>query len=178
MKDGTIIAFSSRFGIKHFLYYPFRYLIQLFTGSRIEHLGIVSFGDLYEARTPQVIKSNALERVKNTADHIKVFKYEPNFNLNDSQKVALYRDLQAQLGKKYGIIDAAFSAIDRLPLFRLFLSKDKAISEKQFCSKLCAIAYQKLGLISNRINSSRLHPKEFITIINENNLTGGRVSVK
>ena len=170
MKDGTITAFSSKLTLGQFLKYPFRYIIHVSTQSKIEHVGIICNDDHYEALVSSgVVKEKLLIKLRHLSSYTKVSYYELNKDLTSAQRISLLKDLEAQLGKEYSLIQAAMSALDNiLPDFMRRGRVKKLKSKKHFCSKLDAYAYNNLGLID--VVPRILSPQELIDHLLEKGL--------
>ena len=143
MKNGALIFFSTERNLKNLIKYPVKFIIHLFTGSGIEHVGIHCDGYFYEALYPTVKRTPILTRLNNLPRYTKVSILAPIEDLDESKTEALRKDLDHQIGKRYGSKLAIYSALDRVLFMRKWLGIEKS-NKKTFCSKLCFIAWQKL----------------------------------
>jgi hypothetical protein len=138
--DGSIVAFRARFSFRHLFRKPFHYLIQIFTGSRYHHIGIMSDDFLYESLSSTGVVYGTLSKRYSKLSKYESFDiYEPQFKLTKEQKQLLKEDLQEQLGKKYSRLQAFLSIFTAL----LFWNRDKIKTKKMFCSKLVVYAVMK-----------------------------------
>lgn len=180
MKNGAIITFSSSPTFRNFFRNPFtftgRQVIQLFTPGKEEHCAIVSCGMIYEALFIKgVIKHSFIDRLKEVEKDMTVSYYEPKVDLNSAQSLIINEYLEAQLGKRYSVEEAIYSALDKtFILSQVFKPRDKQKEEQlHFCSKLCFASYQLLGIFG-KIKRARINPGELVIAINESRYFGDR----
>lgn len=165
MKNGTLVTFSSEFTLHGACNYPLRYVIHLFTKSKVEHMGIMCDGYIYEAKGCGVIKTLLSERLIHTNSYVSVHYLYLKKELTKDQVKVLRVDLEAQLGKKYSLKEAMLSAIDHLlPKFIKDKRSKHINTREQFCSKLCAYAYRNLGLLKEVLPRD-INPGELIELV-------------
>lgn len=171
MKNGTLVAFSSKFTLHGAFNYPLRYIIHCTTKSKVEHVGIICDNFLYESTGHGVVKTLLSKRLVHTESYITVDYHRLTQDLTEDETESLRIDLDAQLGKKYSVIEAIISAIDHILPQWIKNKRSKEIStRKQFCSKLCAFAYRNLGLLDPKILPRNLNPEELINILKDQRL--------
>jgi hypothetical protein len=136
--NGSMVGFESKYSFKHLKTKPLHYLIQLFTGSRLHHVGIMCDGFIYEAKNPEVSASSLQYKTQEISKHVKLHVFEPQKKFTKIQTDKLRKDLNKQLGKEYSTTEAAFSIITAI------LCQKKPNNEKMFCSKLVFYAYRNL----------------------------------
>lgn len=163
----SLIAFSSHYKFKYFLKYPFRYLIQLVTGSRMEHMGIkLMFDDekqdlIYECTyNLGVHKTLMSERLNNLEHQIVVYEYEFIKKINKKQFDIIEKYLESKIGKKYSGIEALLSPLD------FFKFKDD--KNKFFCSELVCEAIKQVKIIPSSTKSNTLEPRDLLKLLNDN----------
>jgi len=139
-QDGSTINLKSEFSFKHLLTKPAHYIIQLFTDSKIFHQGIMCDGLIYEAMLAHGVRAIPLKQKVQEIDKdvISIHVDEPAKKLTAHQVNKLRQVLNKQIGKKFSISEAAFSAITAI------LRQKKAKSEKMFCSKLIIYSLGKV----------------------------------
>ena len=143
LPNATIVGFSSRYNTKHLLTKPLHYLIQIFTGSKLYHVGIMCDGLLYEALGSTGVRKITLkQKLKEIDDCVDVITFKPTDLVTLYKLTGLKIDINNQIGKQYPTLQAFFSTITAI-LF-LGLRKSKPKSKKQFCSKLIVYAYQNM----------------------------------
>lgn len=143
LPDGTKIGFSSRYSTKHLLTKPLHYLIQIFTGSKLHHVGIMCDNLLYEAMYSTGVRKIPLAvKLDEIDDCVDVIIFEPTNKLTPSQSKELKIDLENQVGKQYSTLQAFLSILTAI-LF-LGLRKLEPKNKLQFCSKLVFKADQNI----------------------------------
>jgi hypothetical protein len=137
--DGSMIGFEAKYSFRHLITKPFHYLIQLGTGSKIHHEGIMCDGLLYEAMASTGVRGIALQyKLDEVSNCIKTHVFEPQNKLSKTKVDKLRVDLGKQLGKKYSALEAVLSIISVILLQR------KVTYKEMFCSKLVFYAYRNL----------------------------------
>jgi hypothetical protein len=165
IQDGSLITWSTKLTFSSFFKYPAKFFIQFFTKSKVEHVGIALDGYIYEATLAKGVGKTKIEERK-IYKYSDVRVYQLCKKLVKTQANCLRADLEAVLGKKYGIRRAIYSAFDQyLPSFLQIPNKNK----KFFCSKLVYIAYRKLGLLPY-YNPNTITPQELIEICKRHNV--------
>jgi hypothetical protein len=175
IKNGTLIACGSRFSFKGLFTKPLHYLIQMVTGSRIEHVCMYLDGQIYQITGAGIqiftIENWFKEYVKEEAI---IYKNEFKNDFTQTQIDAMKDYWLSEFhSAKYSAIYASYSAFDKF----IFLSNLNLKSViKSFCSKICIEAYQKAGFFVG-LNASKYSPSELIHFFNESHLTNGRVKI-
>ncbi len=157
LTNSTVVGFSSRYNTKHLITKPLHYLIQIFTGSNLHHVGIMCDGLLYEAMASTGVRKIPLEdKLKEIDDCVDVIIFKPINRLRPSELEEFRIDLENQVGKQYPTAQAFFSILTAV-LF-LGLRKSKPKTKEQFCSKLVFYAFQNIfpgilkGILPRTIN--------------------------
>jgi len=166
LPNATRVGFSSRYNLKHLITKPLHYLIQMFTGSKLHHEGIMCDGMLYEAGNKGVRKIPFEQKLKEIDDCIDVIIFKPTKLLTLNQLIAFRIDLESQLGKQYSATEAFFSILTGI----LFLTKSEPKNKKQFCSKLVFRAYQKIHSVLKGILPRTQNPEENTKVLRFHNL--------
>lgn len=168
MKSGTVIAFNSKYKTKHLFTKPLHYGIQLFTGSKYHHLGIVCKDWYYEAMGSYgVRKIRFAQKIEEIDDCVIPYFFTPSTILSKEQEDFLERDLDAQIGKRYSAWEAFLSILTAIIIF----DKDDIKTKKMFCSKL--VVYAMRNLYPKKlfdILPRHFNPEESIKLLRENNL--------
>lgn len=145
LSNGTIIGFSSRYNTKHLITKPIHYLIQIFTGSSLYHVGIMCDSLLYEATAKTGVRKVPLAvKLDEIDDCVDVIIFKPTNKFTPSQLIDFRIDLDNQVGKQYSTKEAFFSILT-VALF-LGLRKSNPKNKETFCSKLVFRAYQNIYL--------------------------------
>ncbi|NVM36905.1 MAG: hypothetical protein HWN81_15010 [Candidatus Lokiarchaeota archaeon] len=162
--DGSLITFSTDLNFKSFFKYPGKFIIQLFTKKKVEHVGIVADGYIYEALYPHGVRKRRIkDRPLYKYSHIR--SYPLTIKLTKIVKAELKDDLESQLEKDYSIGRAIYSAFDKI--FTFIDVRDK--NKKTFCSKLVYKAYNKLGFLPD-LNANKINPYELIEACKDHGL--------
>lgn len=170
LPNATIIGFSSRYNTKHLITKPLHYLIQIFTGSRLHHMGIMCDGFLYEAMAKTGVRKIPLTvKLDEIDDCVDVIIFKPTNRLTSSGLKEFRIDLDNQVGKKYSTKEAFLSILTAVLCLGLRNSKPK--TKEQFCSKLAFYAYQNIHPeILRGILPRTLNPEECKKVLRVPNL--------
>lgn len=172
IRNLSLLATSTPLTFKSFLRKPLRFLIQMVTGSRIEHVALYCQKKVLQSsgRGVELIPFDEwLEHYKNS----KIFKFQFTRKLKLKEILYFHEFAKIHAGKDYSAFQAAYSALDLLPIFR---ELDLHSQEEMFCSKLCAKFYEDIGWI--KIDEAKTNPKELIHQLNSLHLTNGRERCK
>ena len=168
MKSGTLIAFNSKYKTKHLLTKPLHYVIQLFTGSKFHHKGIICKDWYYEAMGSYGVRKIRLaQKIEEIDDCVFPYFFSPKIILTKEQEDSLERDLDAQVGKQYSAWEAFLSILTAILIF----DKDEIKTKKMFCSKL--VVYAMRNLYPKKlfdILPRHFNPEEAIKILREHNI--------
>lgn len=162
LPSGTIVGFSAHYNTKHLLTKPLHYLIQIFTGSKLHHVGIMCDGLLYEAMAKTGVREISLTgKLGEIDDCVDVIIFKPTYRLTPQKLIDFRIDIYNQLGKQYPKWQALLSILTAILLLDLRKSKPK--SKEHFCSKLIVYAYKNIfPAILERILPRTFNPEESI----------------
>jgi len=170
--NGAYILCSSSFKLKYFFKYPFRYGIQLFTGSRMEHAATYLLGSILEGKLHGVIKTDYSTWLGGLEPQINAYMFQLLNPLSDDECVDMLEFYQNASTSKYNIIEFIFAKIPLLKLIKF--PKDKY----QFCDKIYLRGLQEIGRIPADIDCARLNPDQVPDLLSAYNLIGGRLKIK
>lgn len=176
-----ILSYEAKPNIRNVLFYPVKWIIKLFTGSRINHVAYAykyrGCGTLINEAVGSGFRSINYKRGLLDRD-CNVYAHEVIVDINLS---SLHKDTFDSRGKEYKVSHAAYSAIDRVPflgslwkkIFKLEIDGD----EIPFCSEATLIlCFKRQNYLSSIMDSSK-SPEELIKTLYRNSLIRGRVHV-
>lgn len=172
-KSGSLLVCSSKYQIKYALHYPFRYSIQLLTGSRREHTASLIDGYVYESKPrPYGIVITPYEQwlaTRNPETQVYLYEVMTEFTEDQNEKAINYV-LNLVADYKYNTIE---NILYKIPFLRSFRFK---IDKFMFCDKLSLRIYQVLGLIPADLYCAAFDPDDVPDVLGR--LINGKEIVK
>lgn len=164
MKNGSLISCSSSFSFKTFFKYFFRFVIEVFTGDKVEHVAIYLNGKIAECVLDDGIRvldfQDWLNRQK--VCERKIYENRLNIELTDLQINQINFFLEKKIGNKYSIKEAISSVLsDKI---------DYKIDNKSYCSEFAKDCYLEIGVLPLSFKEKRLNPAELIRTLKQLNL--------
>lgn len=164
MKNGSLISCSSSFSFKTFFKYFFRFVIEIFTGDKVEHVAIHLNGKVAESVLDGGIRILEFQDWLNhqRACKRKIYENRLNIELTDLQINQIDSFIKKKLGSKYSIKEAISSVLsDKI---------DYQIDNKAYCSEFARDCYLEAGILPLSFKEKRLNPAELIRVLKEFNL--------
>lgn len=164
MKNGSLISCSSSFSFRTFFKYFFRFVIEIFTGDKIEHVAIYLDNKIIECVLNNGVRTLDFQDWLNQQKVCKRKIYENclKTELTDLQINQLYSFFKKKIGNKYSIKEAISSVLsDKI---------DYKIDNKSYCSEFARDCYLEIGVLPLSLKEERLNPSELITTLKQLNL--------
>jgi len=157
------LFFKPEFGFRHFLRYPFKWIIRLFSQSKFNHVAhnIIKDGKMFisEAKSPYHRHIKLKDCIKEAKSKIYAYKIIKPI---DYDKVLQFE--KQILGKVYDTKGAIYSEAHKWGLFGKLFKRKKG-DKKQFCSETEIEFCQDQGWISKEVNENLYSPQEFLEIL-------------
>lgn len=172
MKNGSLITCCSTFSFKTLFRYPLRYIIQIFTGDRIEHVAIYFDNKiaecLFKGGVRIIYLSDWLKEHK--SDKMKIYENSFNFDLTESQLEKIKSFVNKNLGKEYSIGEAIVSILpDEI---------EYEDDNKTYCSEFVKECYLEGGILPPSFKNKNLNPGELLRTLKRLNLFAAKNRIK
>ena len=140
--DGATLFVSSPFRLKTLFTKPLKYIIQLFTGSKLEHSASYCYGYVLNMGGEGGEMFNLERWIEHFAvNGAKIYCINPKPLFSDLEVSKLNHYNLSCVGQKYDALGAGFSALDEIKQIRDLDYE----SQKTFCSKQVFDGYVKIG---------------------------------
>lgn len=158
-----IVFFEPIFSIKHFLRYPLKWVIKLFSQSKFNHVAhtIEKNGVTYiaESKGKGYRHLELEESLVISKSILHAYKVKKKFNKENLQKFEA-----SMLGKKYDLIGAIYSEAHHIPILNKIFKRKKN-DQKVFCSEAELRMCVALNFIPNIYNPNEFSPQEYLELL-------------
>lgn len=158
-----IVFFEPIFSIKHFIRYPLKWIIKLFSQSKFNHVAhtIHKNGVTFIAESKgKGYRHLPLEKsLLQSKSVLHAYKVRKKFS-----KEALDKFEKSMMGKKYDLIGAIYSEVHNIPILKKIFERKKN-DEKVFCSEAELRMCVALNFIPSIYNPNHFSPQEYLELL-------------
>ncbi len=158
-----IVFFKPIFTIKHFITYPLKWVIMLFSQSKFNHVAhtLEKNGLTYiaESKGKGYRHITLEESLKKSNSVLYAFKVKKKFNKENLEKFE-----KSMFNKKYDFIGAIYSEVHHIPILNKIFKRKKN-DKKVFCSEAELRMCVALNFIPNIYNSNEFSPQEYFELL-------------
>jgi hypothetical protein len=154
---------------------PFAYIIDLFTGGRVSHVGFILDGSVNEELFKTGFTTTSLNtRLAIVPDEENVYIRQPKLPF-DNELLDKVREFNlTQKGVLYGLGAAVFTVLDKIPL----INKINFGRKKDACSICLCKVMQILDVVSKDIDPFDIDPKELLNLVDKSDLYGPEIKIR
>ena len=170
-----ILFFKPIFSFSHFLRYPFKWVIKLFSQSKFNHIAhtFVQDGKMFvsEAKSPYHRHIKLKDCFKEAKSKIYAYKVIKPLDYDKLVK------FEAQIvGRAYDAKGAIYSEAHKWGWFGKLFKRKKG-DKKQFCSETVIELCQDQGWINKELNENLYSPQEVLEILLDLNIIEPRAEI-
>ena len=157
MKDGSLISCCSSLSLEILFKYPARYIIQVITGKKVEHVAIYIDNKIAECVLDYGVRILPFQEWLNQhkIKGMKIYENPLAIDLTDRQTENLRGFIKESIGKKYSIKEAITSVFDKL---------DYEKDNRTYCSEFVKDSYVRAGVLSYSFEKQKLNPAELVSL--------------